>query len=254
MDPEQDPALSGIKDRGMQTEKPIKSARGSLSDAVFARMLQRISDGEWPLNTLLPKEEELARSFGVSRTVLREAMARLRYEELIESKRGTGSRVIGAPHRSVFETARPLGISDLQNCYEFRLGFEPEAAFLAAQRADQTAIGFIMEARQNFVDSKSELKATSGADIAFHLAIAKATGNGYFIKTAAALSKPISVGLAIANELSKGFSDNRFTEAQAEHDAILDAIRNGDGESARDAMRGHINASRQRIFLGKTTN
>ncbi|WP_344359667.1 FadR/GntR family transcriptional regulator, partial [Brachybacterium phenoliresistens] len=111
-----------------------RSAPGSLSDGIYERIYKSISAGDWPVGTKLPSEVELAVQFGVSRPVVREAMLRLRIDGLIESRQGAGTRVISVPSRSVIEFAEPGSIADLQRCYEFRVGVEGEAAYVAAQR------------------------------------------------------------------------------------------------------------------------
>jgi DNA-binding FadR family transcriptional regulator len=228
--------------------------RGSLSEGIHETIRERIASGELPKGSLLPREEDLALQLGVSRTVLREALARLRHDGLIESKRGTGNRVIGPQAKTIFEAATPNSIADLEACYEFRLGIEPEIAALASQRIEADSLRRISEAARQLeiVVASGELGAEQ--DLAFHAAIASATQNSYYIQTIAAIAKPVEVGMRIARMLSSGISVERLVTTITEHRAILSALQKKDPAAARAAMEQHILASRQRVFVGARGN
>jgi DNA-binding FadR family transcriptional regulator len=223
---------------------------GPLTEIIYSEMYRRISSGDWPTDTLLPKEDELASAFRVSRTVVREALARLRYDGLIESKRGSGSRITRKPKKTIFETAHPHSISDLQNCYDFRIGVEPQAAYFAAQRRNDEALRRIELAQERLSACIKSDRLGAEEDIEFHSAIATATENDYYVKTIAAIAKPVEVGLTVAKALSNAPASERFAPTLMEHARILEAIRLGNAEDARRFMHDHIEASRQRVFVG----
>jgi len=222
----------------------------SLSDRLYEEIYQRISSNEWAEGARLPTETDLANQFGVSRSVVREALVRLRVDGLITSKQGAGSHVTGHPSRIVLEHARPCSIADIQRCYEFRVGVEGEAAFLAAQRR---ALGKIAKIEESLVALERCMKAQGeGADedLQFHLAVARATENDYFVTTVNSLSQSIRIGISIANSLSTLPTGGRLKFAYADHCRVFEAIRAGNPDEARAVMRTHIENSRKRVFVG----
>lgn len=233
-------------------QSPRAAAAGrSLSDAIYEQIYERISSGEWPEGTRLPTEIELADTFGVSRTVVREALLRLRIDGLVASRQGAGTRVIGAPSQHVLEFAEPGSIADIQRCYEFRVGIEGEAARIAAERSSEARIADIeaaLEAMRRCI-AKGGLGADE--DIAFHIAVAQASENDYFVRTINSVTRAIRIGISIAATLSTRPTVERLTTANQEHEAIFDAIRSGDAILARERMQAHIESARRRVFVGR---
>ncbi|RIY01403.1 FadR family transcriptional regulator [Aureimonas flava] len=222
----------------------------SLSEGVYGSIRARIDAGEFPQGSLLPREDELALAFGVSRTVLREALTRLRHDGLIASKRGTGNRVLEERRPTIFQAAPAHSIADLEACYKFRYGVEPEIAALAAERADREATGRIEASARRLEAVVASGHLGPEHDLAFHAAVAEATRNSYYIQTIAAIAKPVEVGLKVAAALSPIEPVRRLTPTITEHRAILSAIEAGDPNAARLAMQAHIRASRERVFVG----
>lgn len=223
----------------------------SLSDGVYASLLDRVLLGELKPGDLLPKEDELALSLNVSRTVLREALARLRHEGLIDSKRGTGNRVIGTGlNRSVpiFAAEGANSVAELQACFEFRLGLEPVIAAAAALRANRSDLMQIENAAQALEAAVLSNSLGADEDIAFHTAIAAATHNSFYLRTIAAIARPVEVGMQVARALSSGRQGERLTTTIAEHRSILDALVNGNAEAAQNAMRQHLESTIRRVF------
>jgi DNA-binding FadR family transcriptional regulator len=229
-----------------------KAAGGrTLSDTVYQQVYERISSGEWPEGTRLPTEVEMADKFGVSRTVIREALLRLRIDGLVASKQGAGTRVIGAPSQRVVEFAEPGSVADIQRCYEFRVGIEGEAARLAAQRNSKTRIADIESALEAMDRCVAEGGLGADEDIAFHIAVAQASENDYFVRTIHSVTRAIRVGISVAATLSTRPARERLGTANREHRAIFDAIRNGEAELARERMQAHIESARRRVFVGR---
>lgn len=231
-----------------------ETERQGVGDSVYARLRTQIMGGELVIGHLLPKEANLAVQLGVSRTILREALARLRHEGLIESKRGTGTRVLGPKTEvasTAFAVATPHSIADLEACYVFRLGVEPEVAALAATHVDAERLDAIRAAHLAFEACASRDALGAGEDLAFHAAIAAATGNSYYIQTIAAIAKPVEVALNIAKALGPENASERLLPTIAEHYAVMERIAVGDADGARTAMRAHINSSRNRVFQGR---
>ena len=232
--------------------KLVATGSGTLSDQVYRGIYQAITLGEWPPGTRLPTENELTKVFGVSRTVIREALIRLRIDGLVMSRQGAGTHVISAPNRSVLEFAEPENISDIQRCYEFRIGVEGETAYLAAQRQSREKIASIGDALRSM--KRSYEKAGGGLsveeDIDFHIAIARATENNFYISTITSGMQSFLVGMRIARSFSHSSKEYQLA-AVNEHQIIYDRIDAGDAGGARHAMRHHIESTRRRVFIGR---
>ena len=112
-----------------------------LAQAVVADLKSRILEGSLAPGTKLPSEAELIEEYSVSRTVVREAVTRLRAEGLVETFQGRGSFVLAIPEPSSFqlEAAAIRSHHDVLDMVDFRTGVESEAAALAASRVDAKA-------------------------------------------------------------------------------------------------------------------
>jgi DNA-binding FadR family transcriptional regulator len=236
-----DPAHSTFKDIAGRT----------LSDSVYQRIYERISSGDWPRGTRLPTELDMAEQFGVSRTVIREALLRLRIDGLIASRQGSGTHVIGAPSQRVIDFAEPGSVADIQRCYEFRVGVEGEAARLAAKRHSRTRIADIQAALEAMNRCIEEGGLGADEDIAFHLAVAHASENDYYVRTIASVTKAMRIGISIAATLSTQPTAERLRIADREHRHIFEAILASDPDEARARMQAHIESARQRVFVGR---
>jgi GntR family transcriptional repressor for pyruvate dehydrogenase complex len=221
--------------------------RTTLSDSVYHSLLARISNGDYQVNQKLPPEAVLSQEFGVSRPVLRAALERLREEGLIHSRQGAGSYV-RAPASAPVGFSPVETLADIQRCYEFRLTIETQAAALAAQRRDETALAGIAQALDLMRAATGSHQHREDADFAFHLAIAQASNNQYFEATFRALREHINVGMRLHGvSLMTG---GGLEETLAEHNGLFDAISAGDGGKACELMRAHLEHSRDRLFGG----
>ncbi|MGY6704626.1 FadR/GntR family transcriptional regulator [Roseinatronobacter sp.] len=231
-----------------QEIEPRQSQRSAAYDAIY----ERIARGKWPVGTKLPPETVLATELGVSRSILREALLRLRIDGIIESRQGAGTRVVNAPSRTVLDHVSPGAIADVLRGYEFRMSLEGEAAYQATRRADARRIAEIAAAHQRLIEALHQPAIVGDdQDIAFHLAIAKATDNSYFVSAVAAIIQIVRTGVRIASTLPHWTREERIHNSIAEHARILDAIRKGDAQLARDLMRQHIDEGHKRVFLGQ---
>lgn len=237
--------------RGPPSPSPRPAGGRALSDTVYQQVYERISAGTWTTGTRLPTEVDLARQFGVSRTVIREALLRLRIDGLISSRQGAGTHVIGAPSPQVIDLAGPGSVADLQRCYEFRVGVEGEAARLAAQRHSRPRLAEIEAALAAMQACIAGDGSGEAEDIAFHLAVARASENDYFVRAVSSVTKAIGVGIAIAATLASRPRGERLRIADAEHRAIHEAIRKANPAAARERMQAHIESARRRVFVGR---
>lgn len=221
-------------------------------DTAYQRLYHRITRGEWPTGARLPPEAELAQALDVSRSALRQALQRLRLDGIVESRQGAGTRVINPPSRTVLDHVEPSAIAETLACYEYRAGLEGEAAHLAARRAT-TADLDAMEAACAAAERGLTDPAIIGRDedAAFHLALARATDNPFYVRSVSAVLPAIRSGVTIAITLPHRSREDRLRTMAAEHRAILAAIAAGDAEAARDRMRRHVEDARRRVFLGE---
>lgn len=221
-----------------------------LSDHVYHKLFSKISSGELGQHARLPSEYELADEYGVSRPVVRTALKRLRSDGLIYSRQGSGSYVQVSGHEPVSGFG-PVGtIADIQRCYEVRVSFERDAAYYAAQRANEAAIAEIRTAQKKLESYAVKSDYEGGADFAFHFAVAKAANNFFYTNFLTALREHITVGMRVGGTCLTG--PNRAIDfVIAEHRELLDAIIQRDPPRARDAMEAHITNARSRVFEGK---
>jgi DNA-binding FadR family transcriptional regulator len=222
----------------------------SLSDFAYEKILANIIGGAFQQGERLPAEDALATRLGVSRPIVREALARLREEGLIVSRRGSGSYVVGQPARTVEAFSPVSSITDMQQCFEFRLEFESIAAYHAAQRRTEEDMANIETALNVWNDLRDRGIAAIQEDFDFHASICKASYNRFFIETLDFLKDNICTGMNLSRNLSLQRPTERTRAVQNEHAAIAAAVRAKDGPAAQEAMRRHIGTARTRVFEG----
>ncbi|UUP16780.1 FadR/GntR family transcriptional regulator [Nitratireductor thuwali] len=227
-----------------------KRARKSLSAGVAEALREEISGAIYRVGDKLPTEPELVDRFGVSRTVIREAIAALRADGLVESRHGVGVFVVDPPSTVPglqLLTRINKKISDIIEELELRASVEIEAAGLAAERCSPAQEAEIQAQLEAFGRLMSAGAPTEQADFEFHMAIARATNNARFEEFLAHLGRrtiPRSKlkDFGPANDLRA----NRDAQLHGEHLAVAEAIYARDPEAARDAMRVHLGGSLQR--------
>jgi GntR family transcriptional regulator, transcriptional repressor for pyruvate dehydrogenase complex len=224
-----------------------------LGEQIYDRIFGLIVGGEFPENSKLPTEVELAGRFGVSRTVVREALARLRDDGIVMSRQGAGTFVQRQPDKAILGFRPMTSISDILHCFEFRVGLEGEAAFVAAMRRDTARIDDIARALEALETIVKQGSLGAIADYDFHLAVANASCNPFFVSVMESLQPNIDFGMNLARSLSLRKPVSRVRQVQEEHAQVYDAIKKGDADAARKMMRKHIENARTRIFDGENT-
>jgi len=223
----------------------------SLAQRVVAGLKERILSGDLAPGSKLPSEAELIEVYGVSRTVVREAVTRLRAEGLVETFQGRGSFVLTVPEPTSFqlEATAIRSHHDVLAMVDFRLGVESEAAALAATNVDEAGAQVIRDALAEFVAAEPEHAVE--ADFAFHRAVAAASGNRFYLDLLDSLG-PMMIMLPRAR-LADAYSltDAAHVERVArEHDSVAAAVLAGDPDTARAAMRVHLGNTRRRLSAG----
>ena len=219
-----------------------------LAHGVVAGLKSRILDGSLPAGSKLPSEAELIEEYAVSRTVVREAVTRLRAEGLVETFQGRGSFVLAVPEPTPFrvEAAAIRSHHDVLAMVDFRIGVVSEAAYLAAARRTPAAADEVREALEAF--SAAGPDEAVEADFAFHRAVAAATGNRFYLDLLDSIG-PMMIMLP-RTRLSEEFSPTdaaHVDRVRREHEAVADAVLAGDAETARAAMRVHLGNTRRRL-------
>ncbi len=235
---------------GAKPGYPAPQRHYTLADSVYEQILSDIVDGVLPENARLPAEGALAERFGVSRPVVREALARLRDDGIVVSRRGSGSYVTARPSRVVRAFAPLSSIADMQRCFEFRVGLEGEAARQAALRRNDEDIARIKAALATLDEILVTTSLGVEEDYQFHLAVAAATHNRFYVGTLEFLHESITTGMNLTRNLSLRRSSERLRVVQNEHYEVMTAIVAGEGEGAARAMRAHLENARRRVFEG----
>jgi DNA-binding FadR family transcriptional regulator len=233
-------------------QKRDRTGQGRLSGRVYEAILADIMGGRYAEGERLPTETALAKQFSVSRPVVREALAQLRDDGLLQVRQGSGSYVQKRPNTAFLQFA-PLGsIADMQRCFEFRAALEPKAAALAAVRRSKADLATLREALDALARAVESGVIGTDLDFAFHKAVASASGNSFFEVTLSSLEEAISSAIAVNRNLSLLDPQTRLALVQREHESVFEAIEAGDGDAAATAMRRHIENARRRVFDGDT--
>lgn len=220
-----------------------------LSENVVQSLRAQIVAGDFAVGEKLPTETRMTEIFGVSRTVVREAVAALAADGIVEPRHGAGVFVRDNPARTFSAFSADMGnrISQAINVLEVRMGIEIESAGLAAQRRSAAQVARIHEA---FFEFERLLKAgepTGKADFQFHREIASATVNPFYVEIMDALGdRTIPCDRASPWYSVEVLSVEYLTGLQREHLRILQAISRADADAARDAMRAHLAAAQER--------
>lgn len=214
----------------------------------MARLSADIRGGRLAPGARLPTEQALTSELGVSRTVVREAVAALRADGLVVTRRGSGAFVAdpaAGPFRIV--SPRATSLSDILNVMELRLAVEVQAAGLAAERAGRKQLAPIRAALRAIGDALQRGEGAVAEDFAFHRAIAEATGNDQFPRFLAYLGSHVIPRQSVRLQVDTPEERRLYLERiQVEHTRIVTAIAEGEPVEARRAMRDHLTRSLER--------
>lgn len=225
----------------------------NLTEQMVATLAARIASGDIVAGAKLPSESELVAAFGVSRTVVREAMSQLRARGIVATHRGIGTFARTKPAGSVEFPVKGVDqatLSEVLALLELRISLETEAAALAAKRRSPEQL-VRMEALLETINRT----AISGGDAAdadfeFHMWVAEAAGNHFFPDLMRHLGRAIIPRTRIDSASFARLDRAEYLrEVNREHGDVLRAIANGDSDAARAAMRTHLVNSRERLRL-----
>ncbi|MBU9433750.1 FCD domain-containing protein [Burkholderia multivorans] len=212
------------------------------------RLATAILRGDYPPESLLPREPDLMAMFGVSRTVLREALRTLTSKGLVESRPKVGTRVrprrawnlLDADLLDWYARVAPA-LSFALKLQEMREMIEPHAAAMAARVRAADAIAAIDEALDAMAAARN-VDEWVRADLRFHLSVLEAGGNELLVPLGALIDRTLEAQLHLNARRA-----HVYNASLAEHAAVGDAIRAGDADGARRAMAALLAVTRARI-------
>jgi GntR family transcriptional regulator, transcriptional repressor for pyruvate dehydrogenase complex len=230
----------------MMSDKP-STAKGvrRLTDTIAEYLITTAR--ELAPGSKLPSENQLARQFGVSRSAVREAVSGVASRGLLEIRKGAGM-FVRAPLIGNLEFGG-VDYSNLANTaklLEIRAGLDAAAARIAAIRRTADEVKFLQE--MNAAASRADLAITEAveADLAFHLAIVRATRNEYFVSIQTFLLEHLRAGIHFTRTL-ESYSKEMVEEVQREHTEILQAIEDQDSDRAARLAEQHVRNARSRM-------
>ncbi|MDP2698265.1 FadR/GntR family transcriptional regulator [Thalassospira sp.] len=235
----------------MNNTAPKKTQRKiSLTEKVIASLRSEIEGGNLTPGTKLPTEPALTEKFGVSRTVIREAIAALKADGLLEPRQGAGVFVLAPSPRKLSGSIFAVDyaqISDVLEILELRMAVEIEAAGLACARSSVAQQAKIYEALQEMTDQVEKGSPAEKADYEFHRAIADATNNRRYGEFLEYLGDKTIPRAQLRRKPAEAADQAAYmAKILTEHHRIYDAIATRDSEKARQAMRDHLSQSQAR--------
>jgi GntR family transcriptional repressor for pyruvate dehydrogenase complex len=218
----------------------------TLSGNLVEALRTRIVNGDIAPGEKLPSEPRLATEHGVSRTVVREAIARLNLEGLVHTRRGSGSYALTPPADDA-DGAPPLArsLADRLALVEYRLALEAEAAALAATRRTPAQLAALADRLDALASSDGHPATAMQHDFAFHRLVAEAAGNRFLLEALDRLGPQM---IAMPRGRLDRHDGGRFTAVVQEHRAVLAALESQDPLAAAAAMRVHLAGSRRRLL------
>jgi GntR family transcriptional repressor for pyruvate dehydrogenase complex len=240
----------------------------TLAQELVQALVARIREGRIPAGQKLPTEAAVMAEFGVSRTVVREALSQLQAAGLVQTRHGIGTFALAPPADEGFrvDPQQLETLRDVIALLELRIALETEAAALAARRRTPAQLELLRAAVLDFDRALQEGRDAVEADFRFHAEVARATQNEHFsnllatlgtrsiprarLEAAVAPGEPVSAqeaaAAAAADAAEHAARQAYLRRVNAEHESILDAIAAQDAEAARAAMRTHLANSRER--------
>ncbi len=237
-------------------DRPISVLDGVSTLRVGARLSEQLADalavsirdGQLKPGHRLPTEAALVERFGVSRTVVREALSRLKTLGLLESRQGSGAFICQPDKRNAERLMlTPDGsVAAVLQMVEVRRALEAEAAALAAARRTVKSVKQIKTAMLAIDKAVAHGGDGVAEDVAFHAAIAEAAGNPYLLATLAYLNQFLldATRVTRANEATR---EDLAEQVRQEHASLVAAIEAGDVAAARQSGAAHMVNAAQRI-------
>ena len=227
-----------------------RSFRQERLSSQVARQIEEMMGVEFPLGSRLPREQDLEARFHVSRIVIREAMKMLEDRGVVQVQAGRGTTVIAPTSERVTSSLLrllrgngPPKMEEMEQLLEIREALEESAATLACARAGADDFSRIEAALRSMRTAKGPIEVYA-ADLCFHVAITRASGNRFFTMVLEPLAEVFLKQIQLTDRVNIGIM---------QHARILDAIRRRDPVEARVAVRSLLKSTRldvRRALLG----
>ncbi len=230
------------------TVVPRRRGRG-LAHGLVEDLAEKIHGQQLRPGDKLPTESAIMQFYGVSRTVVREALSKLQAAGLVETRHGIGTFVLQPRATGMFrlEGSDIATTVDVLAVLELRISLETETAGLAAQRRTDVQLQHLRQALDEFEANVAAGGDTVQSDLGFHLLIAQATGNPYFADIMRHLGTNLIPRARVSAIRNHGRRGEYLVHVNREHEEIYAAIARRDPDTARAAMRSHRTTSRERL-------
>ena len=218
--------------------EPIK--KSNVSEEVFEQMKTLISTGEWKAGEKIQSENDLAKTFGVSRVSIRAALGRLNALGLVVSKQGEGTFVGEATIETCMNSLLPMLIIDhtqLMDVYEFRRIVDVGSARLAAQNADSDDLEALEKNLKDMDNANRHAAEFARLDVEFHFLLA----NSVMLKVYTVIKE------ILLTEQTKQHTMFGPSGGQIYHPLIFKAVKDRNGEEAARIMEEHLDKSIQKL-------
>jgi len=218
----------------------VREVRGgtNLTYGLVETLGQSIVSGEYSSDRKFPTESELSQIYGGSHSITREAVKMLTAKGLLRARPRQGTAVEPESQWNLFDPdvlrwhlERKFSLKLLLHFTEMRLGVEPNAAYLAARNASAEGIAEIRHGLQRMKNAEGGHDDTVSADVAFHVAILKATGNPFYRRLDEMVNTALRISIRFTNMIKGHEADI------GAHEAVLDAIVARDPERAFALMQ-----------------
>lgn len=233
----------------MNSVEMLRRRPRSLALQLVDALGERLRGGRIAPGDKLPTEAAFMAEFGVSRTVVREALSKLQAAGLVQTRHGVGTFAMaaGAGAAVRIDMQRRATARDVVAMLELRIGVESEAASLAARRRTARNLAQMRAALAAFALAVEQGQDAVPADFRFHSEVARATQNEHFSQLLASLGAMIIPRARLdTGKVANAARRSYLRQVNAEHRSIHEAIANQDAEAARAAMRTHLTNSRER--------
>lgn len=219
----------------------------TLSDQIYGQFLKLIVSGSLKQGDKLPSECQICTMFGVSRSLIRDALRKLQDDQVAEARPGFGVVVRQRPSKQLIVAATARSVSGMIRVMEARMFVEEATARLAAQRSKPQDITKIKAALKQFEAQMERRDVTGDGDFEFHLAIAQASGNEAFVTMLRSIRTVSERANHVALSMTQEDYQTRIDCILQEHRQIYHAILAHDPDAAGLAMAYHLLQARQRV-------
>lgn len=224
-----------------------------LPDEVATSITSAIESGQLRPGDRLPTEQELSERFGVARTVVREAISLLKYDGVVESKRGVGAFITDNSQRSAFRISPACfeKRKKIVQLLQLRTGVQAGASALAAETRTDEQMAEIASIFRQMEDADAQgpeaaLERRVDLELLLYRRITEASANEYYVEVTGMIEANIQNNLRSA--FLKNAAASEFgPEILDEHRAVIDALAARDVEGARVATRRRFENAANRL-------